>query len=132
LIRRHKGLQDGVGELLLKVLNMKWDTKMIGDATRIVSGIESAAALAMTVTLIGGAMQTHPNTDHFMTGLDEEGSSNRRVNPAGERYEDAFWLNRFWCCLPTGWKTTKRSCGERHAGTAVRTRSSTERTSVAA
>jgi hypothetical protein len=39
LIRGHKGLKDGVGELLLEVLNMERDAEVIGNATRIVGGV---------------------------------------------------------------------------------------------
>jgi hypothetical protein len=69
LIRRHKWFQDRIGELLLKVLNVERNAKMIGDATRIVSGIEGAAALAMAITLIGGAMQSHPHADNLVARL---------------------------------------------------------------
>jgi hypothetical protein len=80
LIRGHKGLQDRIGELLLEVLNMERDAEVIGNATRIVGGVEGAAALAVTVALIGGAVEAHPHTDYFMTCLNQECSSNRRVN----------------------------------------------------
>jgi hypothetical protein len=77
LIRRHKWFQNRIGELLLKVLNVERDAKMIGDATRIVSGIEGAAALAMAVTLIGRAVQAHPYAHDLMASLDQECSSDR-------------------------------------------------------
>jgi hypothetical protein len=80
LIRRHKRLKDGVGELLLEILNMERDAEMIGNATRIVGGIEGAAALAMTVALIRGAVEAHPHSNNLMARLDQECSSNRRVN----------------------------------------------------
>jgi hypothetical protein len=70
LIRRHKGLQDGVGELLLKILNMERDAEVIGNATRIVGGVEGAAALAVTVTLIGGTVKSHPHSNNLMARLD--------------------------------------------------------------
>jgi hypothetical protein len=72
LIRRHKGLQDRVGKLLLKILNMERDAEMIGNATRIIGGIKGAAALAMSVTLVGGAMESHPYADNLMASLDQE------------------------------------------------------------
>jgi hypothetical protein len=56
LICRNKWLQDGIGELLLQILNMERDPEMVGDTTRIVGGIEGAATLAVAVTLIGGAV----------------------------------------------------------------------------
>jgi hypothetical protein len=65
---------------LLKVLNVERDPKMIGNATRIVSGIKGAAALAMTVTLIGGAVQAHPYADDLMASLDQERGGDRGVN----------------------------------------------------
>jgi hypothetical protein len=80
LIRRHKWLKDGVGELLLEVLNMERDAEVIGNATRIIGGIKGAAALTVTVALIGGTVEAHPDTNHFVTGLNQECSSNRRVN----------------------------------------------------
>jgi hypothetical protein len=82
LIRRHKRLKDGVGELLLEILNMERDAEVIGNATRIVGGVEGAAALAVTVALIRGTVESHPHTDYFMTCLNQECSSNRRVNAA--------------------------------------------------
>jgi hypothetical protein len=48
---------------------MKWDAEMIGNATRIIGGVKGAAALAMTVALVGGAMQSHPHADDLMTSL---------------------------------------------------------------
>jgi hypothetical protein len=80
LIRRHKRFKDGIGELLLEVLNMERDAEVIGNATRIIGGIKGAAALAMTVALIRGAVESHPDTNYFVTGLNQERSSNRRVN----------------------------------------------------
>jgi hypothetical protein len=80
LIRRHKRLKDGVGELLLEILNMERDAEMIGNATRIIGGIKGAAALAMTVALIRGAVESHPHSNNLMARLDQECSSNRRVN----------------------------------------------------
>jgi hypothetical protein len=80
LIRRHKRFKDGIGELLLQVLNMERDAEVIGNATRIVGGVEGAAALAVTVALIRGTVESHPHTDYFMTCLNQECSSNRRVN----------------------------------------------------
>jgi hypothetical protein len=80
LIRRHKRLKDGVGELLLEILNMERDAEMIGNATRIVGGVEGAAALAVTVALIGGTVKSHPHSNNLMARLDQECSSNRRVN----------------------------------------------------
>jgi hypothetical protein len=77
LIRRHKGLQDRIGKLLLEILNMEWDAEMIGNATRIIGGIKGAAALAMTVTLVGGAMQSHPHANNLMASLDQECGSDR-------------------------------------------------------
>jgi hypothetical protein len=77
LIGRNKWLQDGIGKLLLEVLDMKWDAEMVGNATRIIGGIEGAAALAMSVTLIGGAMQSHPYADNLMASLDQERGSDR-------------------------------------------------------
>jgi hypothetical protein len=62
---------------LLKVLNMEWDAEMVGDATRIISGIKGAAALAMSIALIGGAMQSHPHANNLVAGLDQECGSNR-------------------------------------------------------
>jgi hypothetical protein len=56
LIRRHKGLQDRIGKLLLEILNMERDAEMIGNATRIIGGVKGAAALAMAIALVGGAM----------------------------------------------------------------------------
>ena len=50
---------------------------MVGNATRIIGGIEGAAALAMTVALVGGAMQSHPHAHHFMAGLNQECGSDR-------------------------------------------------------
>jgi len=55
-IRRHKWLQDRIGKLLLKILNMKRDAEMIGNATRIIGGVKGATALAVTVTLVGSAV----------------------------------------------------------------------------
>jgi hypothetical protein len=80
LIRRHKRFKDGIGELLLEVLNMERDAEVIGNATRIIGGIKGAAALAMTVALIRGAVESHPDTNYLVTGLNQERSSNRRVN----------------------------------------------------
>jgi hypothetical protein len=77
LIRRHKRLQDRVGKLLLEILNMERDAEMIGNATRIIGGIKGAAALAMTVALVGGAMQSHPYTNDLVAGLDQERGSDR-------------------------------------------------------
>jgi hypothetical protein len=77
LIRRHKRLQDRVGKLLLEILNMERDAEMIGNATRIIGGIKGAAALAMTVALVGGAMQSHPYTNDLVAGLDQECGSDR-------------------------------------------------------
>jgi hypothetical protein len=82
LIRRHKRFKDGIGELLLEVLNMERDAEVIGNATRIIGGIKSAAALAVTVALIGGAVQAHPHSNNLMACLNQERSSNRRVNAA--------------------------------------------------
>jgi hypothetical protein len=80
LIGRNKWLQDGIGELLFKVLNVERDAKMIGNATRIIGGIKGAAALAMSVALIGGAMQSHPYADNLMASFNQECGSDRRVN----------------------------------------------------
>jgi hypothetical protein len=77
LIRRDKWFQDRIRELLLKVLNVERDPKMIGNATRIVSGIKGAAALAMSVALIGGAVQAHPYADDLMASLDQERGGDR-------------------------------------------------------
>jgi hypothetical protein len=77
LIRRHKGLQDRIGKLLLEILNMERDAEMIGNATCIIGGIKGAAALAMTVALIGGTMQSHPYTHHFMACFNQECGSDR-------------------------------------------------------
>ena len=77
LIRGHKRLQDGIGKLLLEVLDMKWDAEMVGNATRIIGGIKGAAALAMSVALIGGAMQSHPYADNLMASFDQECGSDR-------------------------------------------------------
>jgi hypothetical protein len=80
LIGRNKWLQDGIGELLFKVLNVERDAKMIGNATRIIGGIKGAAALTMTVALVGGAMQSHPHANNLVAGLDQECGSDRRVD----------------------------------------------------
>jgi hypothetical protein len=77
LIRRHKRLQDRIGKLLLEILNMEWDAEMIGNTTRIIGGVKGAAALTMTVTLISGAMQSHPYAHHFMTCFNQECGSDR-------------------------------------------------------
>ena len=77
LIRRNKWLQDGIGKLLFKVLNVERDAEMVGNATRIIGGIKGAAALAMSVALIGGAMQSHPYADNLMASLDQECGSDR-------------------------------------------------------
>jgi hypothetical protein len=77
LIRSNKGLQDGIGELLLKILNVERDPEMIGDTTRIIGGIKGAAALAVPITLIGGAVQAHPYSNNFMARLDQECGSDR-------------------------------------------------------
>jgi hypothetical protein len=53
-------------------LDVERDAEMIGNATRIIGGIKGAAALAMSVALIGGTMQSHPYADHFMAGLNQE------------------------------------------------------------
>jgi hypothetical protein len=65
---------------LLEVLNVERDAEVICNATRIVRGVEGAAALAVTVALIGGAVEAHPHSNYFVTGLNQECSSNRRVN----------------------------------------------------
>jgi hypothetical protein len=80
LIRRNERFQNRIGKLLLKVLNMKRDTKMISNATRIIGGIKGAATLAVTVALIGCVVKSHPHTDHFMACLNQECGGNRRVN----------------------------------------------------
>jgi hypothetical protein len=77
LIRRHKRLQDRIGKLLLEILNMERDAEMIGNATRIIGGIKGAAALAMAIALVGGTMQSHPYTHHFMTSFNQECGSDR-------------------------------------------------------
>jgi hypothetical protein len=77
LIGRNKWLQDGIGKLLFKVLNVERDAEMVGNATRIIGGIEGAATLAVAITLIGGAVQTHPHSNNFMTRLDQECGSDR-------------------------------------------------------
>jgi hypothetical protein len=77
LIRRNKGLQDGIGELLLKILNVERDPEMVGDTTRIIGGIKGAATLAVPITLIGGAVQAHPHSNNFMARLDQECGSDR-------------------------------------------------------
>jgi hypothetical protein len=69
LIRRHKWFQDGISELLLQVLNMKRDAEMVGDATRIIGGIKGAAALPMSVALIGSAVQSHPYANDLVPSL---------------------------------------------------------------
>jgi hypothetical protein len=56
LIRRNKRLQNGIGKLLFKILNMERDAEMIGNATSIISSVKGAAALAVTVALISGAV----------------------------------------------------------------------------
>jgi hypothetical protein len=73
---------------LLKVLDMKRDAEMVGDTTCIVCGIKGAAALALTITLIGGAMQTHPHPNYLMSSLHQEGSSNGGVNTTRESDEN--------------------------------------------
>ena len=50
---------------------------MVGNATRIIGGIKGAAALAMTVALVGGAMQSHPYANNLMASLDQECGSDR-------------------------------------------------------
>jgi len=50
---------------------------MIGNATRIVGGIKGAAALAVPIALIGGAVESHPDTHHFMASLNQECGSDR-------------------------------------------------------
>jgi hypothetical protein len=65
---------------LFKVLNVERDAEMVGNATRIIGGIKGAAALTMTVALVGGAMQSHPHANNFMTRLDQECGSDRRVD----------------------------------------------------
>jgi hypothetical protein len=77
LIRRHKGLQDRIGKLLLEILNMERDAEMVGNATRIIGGIKGAAALAMSIALIGGAMQSHPYAHNFMACFNQECGSDR-------------------------------------------------------
>jgi hypothetical protein len=77
LICRNKGLQDGIGELLLKILNVERDPEMVGDTTRIIGGIKGAAALAMSVALIGGAVQAHPYANNLVASLDQECGSDR-------------------------------------------------------
>jgi hypothetical protein len=77
LIRRDKGLQDRIRELLLEILNVERDAKMVGDTTRIVGGIQGAATLAVAVTLIGGAVESHPDTHHFMTCFSQECGGDR-------------------------------------------------------
>jgi hypothetical protein len=69
LIRRHKGLQDRIGKLLLEILNMERDAEMIGNATRIIGGVKGATAFAMAVALVGGAMQAHPHADNLVARL---------------------------------------------------------------
>jgi hypothetical protein len=59
---------------------MERDAEVIRNATRIVGGVEGAAALAMTVALIGGAVEAHPYSNNLMACLNQECSSNRRVN----------------------------------------------------
>jgi hypothetical protein len=77
LIRSHKGLQNRIGKLLLEILNMERDAEMIGNATRIVGGIKGAAARAVPIALIGGAVESHPDTHHFMASLNQECGSDR-------------------------------------------------------
>jgi hypothetical protein len=77
LIRRHKGLQYRICKLLFEILNMERDAEMIRNATRIVGGIEGAAALTVTVALIGGAVESHPHTNNLVARLDQECSSHR-------------------------------------------------------
>jgi len=77
LIRSNERFQYGIGELSFKVLNVERDAEMVGDAPRVVSGIKGAATLAVTVTLIGGAVQAHPDTNDLMAGLDQECRSDR-------------------------------------------------------
>jgi hypothetical protein len=69
LIRRHKRLQDGIGELLFKILNVKRDAEVVGNASGIVGGIKGATAFAMSIALIGGAVQAHPHTDNLVARL---------------------------------------------------------------
>jgi hypothetical protein len=80
LIGRNKWLQDGIGKLLFKVLNVERDAEMVGNATRIISGIKGAAALAMSVALIGGAVQAHPYANNLMASFNQECGSDRRVD----------------------------------------------------
>jgi hypothetical protein len=77
LIRRNKGLQDGIGEFLFKILNVERDPEMVGDTTSIVGGIKGAATLAVTITLVGGAVQAHPHANNLMPCLDQECGSDR-------------------------------------------------------
>jgi hypothetical protein len=50
---------------------------MVGDTTRIIGGIKGAAALAMSVALIGGAVQAHPYANNLVASLDQECGSDR-------------------------------------------------------
>jgi hypothetical protein len=77
LIRRNKGLQDGIGEFLLQVLNVERNAEVVGNATRIVGGIKRATALPVTVTLVGGAMKAHPHTNYVMARLNQECGGHR-------------------------------------------------------
>jgi hypothetical protein len=77
LIRRHKRLQDGIRELLFEVLNVERDAEMIGNATRIIGGVKGATAFAMTVALVGGAVETHPYANDLMSSLYQECRSDR-------------------------------------------------------
>jgi hypothetical protein len=45
---------------------MEWNAQVVRYAPCVIGGVEGAAALAVTVALIGGAMQTHPYTHHLM------------------------------------------------------------------
>jgi hypothetical protein len=56
---------------------MERDAEMVGNATRIIGGIKGAAALAMSIALIGGAMQSHPYAHNFMACFNQECGSDR-------------------------------------------------------
>ena len=75
-------------ELALEVHDVERDVELGGDPTRVVRGVERAAALLELGVAVGDVMEAHPDADHLVALLVEERRGDGRVHPARHRDED--------------------------------------------
>ena len=93
-VRVEERLQDAGIELALEVEDVERDAELAGDATRVVGGVERAAALLELAVRVGDVVQAHPDADDLDALLVQERRRDRRIDAARHGDEDPLGSRR--------------------------------------